>query len=78
MQPYISSLFHATPSTHESATFIQRIVDNIILPIKIMLATKDVMARKQSIMAELDITPYSSFVDHWRHGLVLVSNFFGF
>jgi hypothetical protein len=36
------------------------------------------MAKKESIMTELGITPYSIGAHRWRHGLVLINNFFGF
>lgn len=78
MQPYISNTFHPIPSTHEHSTFLQRVSDRITSLIRIILAIKDVMARKQSIMADLGIAPYTTYADRWRYGLVLVNNFFGF
>jgi hypothetical protein len=78
MQPYISNAFHPISSTHEHTTFLQHISGKITLLIRTLLATKDVIARKQSIMAELGITPYAVYAHRWRHGLVLINDLFGF
>ena len=77
-QPYVSNIIYGTASTHEHLSFFQRVLDTIIAPIRLIQAMKSGIIKKDAIMSELGITLYTGFANRWRHGLVLVNNFFGF
>jgi hypothetical protein len=66
------------PPIYEHANFFARLYDTIILPMKIILGSKETISLQQDMALELGLEPYYDYGERWRHGLVLVNNFFGF
>lgn len=66
------------PCTYEHANFFDRLYDIIILPMKIILAFRNTISLQRGMALQLGLEPYYDYGERWRHGLVLVNNFFGF
>ncbi|KAI9599037.1 hypothetical protein BDF19DRAFT_419343 [Syncephalis fuscata] len=77
-QPYISNNIKPMPLTYENVGFIDRLLDRIILPAKMISAVMEMMKKRDAVISKAGITPYSGFADLWRHGFILVNSFIGF
>ncbi|KAI9596997.1 hypothetical protein BDF19DRAFT_437438 [Syncephalis fuscata] len=68
---YLSRL---SSSTHDKTSFFERFYDKIIMPTAMAWKFKELIQEKRATYSELNVTPYMTISERWRHGLVLVNN----
>ncbi|KAI8048686.1 hypothetical protein BDF22DRAFT_636081 [Syncephalis plumigaleata] len=77
-QPYIPDPMDPSTTTHEFSGFFARFYDKVVHPLSMIWHVQPIIKAQKAAYAEVGKEPYTFVADRWRHGLILVNNFFGF